>query len=150
MTHGPWPLLVFALGCGAEIGDSCSQNTDCDPQGTRICDQSQPDGYCTIESCDEDTCPEEAICVRFFPAPFLTRSCADPGDCAPDELCLSDGFCTPLSTERRYCVRRCGTDGACRDGYQCQRTGIGGTELAQTLDRYDPARVGRFCAPVPL
>jgi hypothetical protein len=144
-----WLGAALASGCGTEIGDSCSQNVDCSPTGGRICDVSQPDGYCTIEGCDEGTCPEEAICVRFFPAEFLVASCAEQADCQEGDLCLSDGFCAPLRTERRYCMRRCGTDGACRDEYSCQRTGLGGTELAQDFDTFGANRIGSFCAPSP-
>lgn len=140
--------LLASAGCGAEIGDECTLNTDCSPSGDRICDVSQPGGYCTIEGCDESTCPEEAICVRFFTT-FLERPCAGDADCDEGDLCLLEGFCAPLSTEHRYCVRRCGTDGACRDGYVCQRTGTGGTELAQDFDTYHEDRVGLFCAPEP-
>lgn len=144
-------LLGFlaVVGCGIEIGDSCTQNVDCSPQGDRICDIAQPGGYCTIEGCDEGTCPSEAICVRFFPTQALSVPCAEASDCAPGDLCLTDGFCAPLATERRYCVRRCGTDGACREGYVCQRTGVGGAELAQDFATYDAERVGLFCAPEP-
>ena len=48
-------MMVLALtsalalaSCGKKIGDSCQTASDCDPSGTRICDISQPGGYCTI------------------------------------------------------------------------------------------------------
>jgi hypothetical protein len=71
-------LLALALGavsCGKQIGDDCQTATDCNPNGGRICDLSQPGGYCTVLGCDETTCPSEATCIRFFPAQFLTRPC---------------------------------------------------------------------------
>ena len=70
--------LVVALSvasCGNQIGDSCQTSTDCDPNGNRVCDLSQPGGYCTILGCDETTCPSEAACIRTFPVQFLTRPC---------------------------------------------------------------------------
>ncbi len=71
-------LAVLALGgsgCGKKIGDDCQTASDCDPNGTRICDLSQPGGYCTVLGCDETTCPGEATCIRYFPAAFLTKPC---------------------------------------------------------------------------
>ena len=70
--------LAAAVGlssCGKKIGDDCQTATDCDPNGARICDLSQPGGYCTILGCDETTCPSEAACIRFFPVQFLTKPC---------------------------------------------------------------------------
>ncbi len=70
--------LVMALlgaGCGKQIGDDCQVASDCNPNGTRICDLSQPGGYCTILGCDETTCPSEATCIRYFPVQYLTKAC---------------------------------------------------------------------------
>ena len=70
--------LMAALGlssCGKKIGNSCQTAADCDPNGTRICDLSQPGGYCTIQGCDETTCPSEAACIRYFPVQYLTNPC---------------------------------------------------------------------------
>src|SRR5262245_47832083 len=58
-------------GCSREIGDDCVTAVDCNPNGSRSCDSSQPGGYCTIQGCDERSCPEEAVCMRYFPAQFL-------------------------------------------------------------------------------
>ena len=72
--------LTSALGlasCGKQIGDSCQTATDCDPNGGRICDISQPGGYCTVLGCDETTCPSESACIRYFPVEYLTTPC-DP------------------------------------------------------------------------
>ena len=70
--------LTAAAGlssCGKKIGDDCQTAADCDPNGSRICDLSQPGGYCTILGCDETTCPSEAACIRYFPVQFLTKPC---------------------------------------------------------------------------
>lgn len=66
---------LAAAGCGKQIGDNCQTASDCNPNGGRICDLSQPGGYCTVLGCDETTCPSEATCIRYFPSAFLTKPC---------------------------------------------------------------------------
>jgi hypothetical protein len=71
-------MLTLAMGaasCGKKIGDDCQTAADCDPNGGRICDMSQPGGYCTILGCDETTCPSDAACIRYFPVQYLTKPC---------------------------------------------------------------------------
>jgi hypothetical protein len=143
-------LALGALGaCGNEIGDSCKTNIDCSVEGTRPCDISQPGGYCTIEGCSLTSCPDEAMCVRFFPAKFLSQPC-DPrtedvssNDCSADEICLEGGLCSPRSTERRYCALRCGNNGDCRGGYECRLVGEHGSS---SLNAKDLGKA-KFCAP---
>ncbi len=84
-------VIAVFTGCGPEIGDECSESLDCAIDGTRICDSTQPDGYCLIPGCRADECPEEAICVRF----------------GLDEQA------------RTFCMRHCETTGDCRSGYEC-------------------------------
>src|SRR4051812_5642397 len=72
----PLLFIAFALSAGAcsrEIGDDCSTAADCDPKGSRVCDLSQPGGYCTVVNCDENSCPSESACIRFFPIPYLSK-----------------------------------------------------------------------------
>src|SRR5208283_3625811 len=58
-------LAAFALaGCTPAIGDRCTLSTDCSVQGTRICDTTQPNGYCTIIPCTGNSCPDNAACVE--------------------------------------------------------------------------------------
>jgi hypothetical protein len=170
--------MTSSLACKRQIGDDCKTATDCDPNGTRACDLSQPGGYCTIEGCNETTCPSEATCIRYFPTQFLTKPCnpdcedrcpvdagtdvdggddggADGGtatdavvlrnDCTADEVCLTAGLCAPRSTERRYCVKVCSSNGDCRDGYECRLAGRGGSEPLSTVVDVTTS----FCAPVP-
>ncbi len=87
-------LAVALLGaaCAAEIGDECTNSTDCSPEGDRICDFAQVGGYCTIENCSPDQCPDDALCVRFGTEPRL---------------------------ERTYCMAECSGDSDCRDDYSC-------------------------------
>ena len=110
----------LAAGCGNEIGDSCVISSDCSPNGDRQCDPSTKEGYCTIQGCDYDTCPEEAACIRFFTGNFENRPCAEASECTLDELCSLEGHCVPRSSEVRWCMRKCDGDGDCRDGYECR------------------------------
>jgi len=89
--------VLAVAGCGREIGDDCSTNVDC---GTsRICDLSQPGGYCTISPCRADTCPSEAVCVRFsVDDSFCMRTCEVSDECREGYRCVTDfegypGFC---------------------------------------------------------
>jgi hypothetical protein len=144
-------LLVVAAtagaGCRREIGDECKTAADCNPNGSRQCDATQPGGYCTIQGCDEKSCPEEAACIRYFPAQYLTKPCdpeaADTG-CTADEVCLDEGLCARQSTELRYCAKSCSSGDDCRGGYECRRAGTRGS-LALTAN---PDAVIHFCAPV--
>ena len=82
--------LVALNGCKNHIGDGCGNSTDCSVTGERQCDLSQPGGYCTIFSCDPDTCPEGA-CVewRFIPSrtaeTWCMKTCGNTGDCGRRE-----------------------------------------------------------------
>ena len=58
-------LFATVLGCSPKIGDECATALDCSALGDRLCDTTQPGGYCTIFNCEPDTCPEEAACVAF-------------------------------------------------------------------------------------
>ena len=151
-------LLLAALvisGCGNSIGDSCSQSTDCSTDGDRICDSASPGGYCTQEGCDFGTCPEEAVCVRFYPVTQLTMASCTPGEegtCSLDEICVIGGYCAPRSTERRFCMKKCGGAGDCRGEYECrdeERMALHGGEPVPDPDDPDGdgGELQGFCAP---
>ncbi len=82
--------LLALVGCKMYIGDGCGNSTDCSVTGERQCDLTQPGGYCTVFSCDPDTCPEGA-CVewRFIPSrtaeTWCMRICGNTGDCDRSE-----------------------------------------------------------------
>jgi hypothetical protein len=142
-----WPLLLAALSLGAckkDIGDACKNSIDCSQESERLCDISQPGGYCTIEGCDEKTCPEQSVCVRFFPhdPKGPTVACSA---CTADEVCLQDGHCVARASERRFCVHSCNDNGDCRGGYTCTLVGNGGTMPLHP----DPTAVVHYCAPSP-
>lgn len=100
-SASPSALLIsafIALACNAcapEIGDECETDLDCSAQGSRPCDRTQTGGYCTIAGCEQGTCPEEAVCVKFRPTVERQAS--------------------------TFCMLRCGSDGDCRssEGYRC-------------------------------
>jgi hypothetical protein len=112
--------VVTLSACSPQIGDSCSVSTDCAQDGSRVCDQLEPGGYCTIEGCDFGTCPGDSECVRFFPGLSQSVPCAAQSDCADDEICTLEGVCAPRSIEVRFCMKKCNSGGDCRSGYECR------------------------------
>ncbi len=148
--------VVFASGCGHDIGDDCKSSVDCDPSGTRSCDLSQPGGYCTVVGCDETSCPSGSTCIRTFPEQYLTKPC-DPAcedldcaapkmrtnDCLADEICLDAGMCVKQSSEQRECAKSCSSNGDCRGGYECRKAGTEGSMVLAT----NPLATTSFCAP---
>ena len=115
-------LFLISAGCSPEIGDSCESSVDCSVNGERICDRAQPGGYCTVQGCEMDTCPDEAVCVEF-------RS-------EPERLASS------------WCMATCEENGDCRDGYECRTADriLDSTcmPIAQVLDGSGAG--SRFCA----
>jgi hypothetical protein len=117
MTFDPrWKLALLAAclagalgtlgGCKPHVGAHCNVNTDCSLQGTLVCDNSQPEGYCTSFNCAPDTCQDKAACVLFTPAV--------PG-------CPYDDYQSPSRTARSMCLQQCHKDSDCRtnEGYFC-------------------------------
>ena len=127
--------LFVAPGCSRDIGDSCSTSVDCDPNGTRSCDLSQPGGYCTIVGCTETSCPSGSACIRVFPTQFLVTTCTpdcedippcsltcpDPANCSPPLCpptclnlptpgptndCAADEVCLAQENNQGLCARR--------------------------------------------
>ena len=99
--------MVLAA-CRPEIGDKCQVSTDCSVRGDRLCDTSQPGGYCTQFNCRANTCPDQAGCVLF--------NAAIPG-CGYDDR--SGPFGSRVA--RGSCIARCESNSDCRteDGYVC-------------------------------
>ncbi len=94
MAFRAWILGSFAwlsVGCGPAIGDECSNSVDCSAQNNRVCDREQPGGYCTLLGCENDSCPDDAVCVTFRPDPerlsmrWCMATCEDNTDCRKDE-----------------------------------------------------------------
>ncbi len=93
----------WAMGCTPSIGDKCTLSTDCSLRGDRLCDTSQPGGYCTLFNCRGDLCPDQAACVMFHPA---------VQGCGYDDRRTS-------RTARTFCMAQCHSDSDCRGGYIC-------------------------------
>lgn len=126
---------VVLAGCAPKIGDSCSSSLNCSVNGDRVCDQAQPGGYCSIQSCEADTCPEDAVCVRFRP--------------------------TPSRFAQSWCMRKCSSTNDCRDEYGCyaeeelnacvmfEPDPTMTLPILEVLDQNRPEDVVRFCAVMP-
>lgn len=153
-------VSFLAAACGQEIGDECSTSLDCGDGSNpaRICDTASPGGYCTEQGCDWNTCPDEAVCVRFYAASFGNRPC-DPATedlatdmCSIDEVCTLRGQCVPRSSEVRYCMRTCSGSGDCRDRYECRDEALmrehGGEPVPKPGERLT-GDLQAFCAPEP-
>lgn len=96
-------LLAFATACTPSIGDKCVLSTDCSLRGDRLCDTSQPGGYCTIFNCRGNLCPDYAICAEF--------------DQNVQGCMYNDR--TPSRTGRTFCMAQCSYTSDCRQGYIC-------------------------------
>jgi hypothetical protein len=143
---------ALATGCGKEIGDSCVVDSDCSPNGDRKCIDQSNDGYCTIQGCDYSTCPEEAACVRFFTGSFENRDCDTTADCSLDELCNLNHKCVARSSEIRFCMKTCDSDGDCRDGYECrdlEKMRLHGGEPVLESGTPIDDNAPKFCAVAP-
>jgi hypothetical protein len=88
--------------CSRGIGDSCESALLCSASATRLCDMTQPGGYCTLAGCQEGSCPSESTCVTFW-----------------QDTARSDIDRNRLSVN--YCMRKCDERSDCRDsdGYDC-------------------------------
>lgn len=121
-------LLVVASACQPAIGDDCNSSVDCAPNGGRICDLASPGGYCTIQGCDPNGCPESALCVEWLYEQNRTST--------------------------TYCMEKCSNSSDCdRNGYRCVREGdpelisAEGESLARVTD-FDGRADNGFCAYV--
>ncbi len=109
VVENRWLLMAIAAsvlgvcGCTPHIGDSCNISTDCSVRGDRVCDSSQPLGYCTVRNCGGNSCPENAACVLFNAA---------PAGCPYDDR-------APGRTARSFCMASCTVDKDCRESYVC-------------------------------
>ena len=168
--------VLVAAACNRQIGDGCATNVECSPLGDRFCDLASPGGYCTVEGCDSTSCPDSAVCIRFFSLkigngaqcnanlnPMTPADCSNssgccvagsPGCCQIGEHCLCDeancgshGFCASESTERRWCMHSCHSDSDCRGGYQCLTTGGNGSLAVAVPDLGNTVPTLSYCAP---
>ena len=98
-------LASAALGCTPKIGDDCSVSTNCSASGDRLCDITQPGGYCTVFNCEPGSCPKDSDCVNFGTSLSVSTLCAPSQGVSP--------------YERSFCMATCESDSDCRGGYKC-------------------------------
>ena len=177
---GFWGIVLFGIlgvlstsGCSRTIGDACKDNVECSALGDRYCDVASPGGYCTVEGCDQTSCPDSSVCIRFFSLQKGRQSCdaskvvrtdcsggdcckpGDPGCCKLGERCLCEepgcqsGYCTSEASERRYCMKPCDSDSDCRTGFQCTVTGSSGalSVVYRDTDGNIQQPEQHYCAP---
>lgn len=123
-------LALSALGCAPEIGDDCTTSIDCSQLGDRLCDTSQPEGYCTIFNCEPDQCPEEALCVGF--GFDLDPACSGVDDPRWSRF------------ERTFCMVGCEANDDCRPGYVCASPA---DRRAVSIDRDNELAGSKACFP---
>jgi hypothetical protein len=133
-------LLILLAGCQPDIGDSCSVDTECSATGERVCDTTQPGGYCTIFGCDPTNCPaDESICIAFGNVVSTAPGCQNPNRTSP--------------YVRNVCMATCNNAGDCRSGYDCVNMAEDNPWGAAVIQR-NP-RTTRICiapmsaAPIP-
>ncbi len=111
-------VVSSVVACGKNIGDPCHTALDCNISATRLCDRTQPGGYCTIASCETGTCPTDSVCVKFRPdvnrlsTTYCMYQCDDADDCRTDQgyRCISaadfgaHGEAKVLDHPSRFCA----------------------------------------------
>ena len=159
-------VATLGVGCSKSIGDACNTNVDCSISGDRFCDTASVNGYCSVDGCDIDSCPGNSVCIRFY-TPVRDQPCTydvanSRSTCNEDQRCLCDnspdgiactvpagqsvasGHCASENSERRWCMKRCGGDGDCRNDYECRETGSKGAEPVPAIDR-PVGESAKFC-----
>lgn len=126
-------VIGIGVSCTPEIGDKCIVSTDCSVQGDRLCDVSQPGGYCTQLNCRGNDCFNEAACVLF--------NSAVPG-CGYNDR--AGGYGSRVA--RSFCMAMCVSDTDCRSDYVCAdpRSYPWGAVIL------DDIQTKRGCLPKPL
>jgi len=83
-------LFLLPSACSPLVGDACTASADCGR--TMFCERSLPGGYCTLESCDNRTCPDDGVCIRFTEdISWCMQPCEVNGDCRSGYTCV-EGF----------------------------------------------------------
>jgi hypothetical protein len=120
---------VLALGCTPKIGDDCSVSTNCSTTGDRLCDVTQPGGYCTKFNCEPGSCPEDSVCVNFG------TKLSPVAGCAPSQA--------NSPYKRSFCMASCEDDNDCRESYRC----LAPTDLNAVLAEHSSG--SKVCAVPP-
>jgi hypothetical protein len=148
-------IALFVSACGHDIGDSCKTAADCDPNGTRTCDLSQPGGYCTMAGCDDKSCPSGAVCIRYFPENSIQMNDAkktcnvDCEDIGGDDAGVgsvdagADGGVCPQGP-----TNDCAADELCLNSGVCAKRSFETHACAYTCGGNGDCRGGYDCWPV--
>jgi hypothetical protein len=119
-------LGLGLLACQPKIGDECVTDIDCSQQGDRLCDTTQPNGYCTQVDCDPNSCPEkESICIAFNSSVSTVGACNSKGQTSP--------------YRRTFCMESCKSQKQCRPGYTCSDMTKGNPWGAEVIEE-EPKR----------
>lgn len=144
--------VSLGSGCSKTIGDECKTNVECSPQGDRFCEIASPGGYCTVEGCDATSCPDDAVCVRFFSLKRGDAACTTGlvarADCpAPQVRTAADGCCRPGEAACCQLGERCLCDDeGCQKSFCASET----TERRWCMkgcEGDDDCRAGYSCRP---
>lgn len=127
-------LGLVVSGCQPGVGSGCTLSTDCGTTGALVCDTSEFQGYCTVEDCVPDECPNSAACVLFNPVV--------PG-CGPDDYNQGSRI------SAQFCMATCGSNSNCRDGYECANPTLA-PWYADILDNTYAGQSVMVCIPIPL
>ena len=75
------------VGCGNVVGDPCIADSQCG--AGRQCDTRSFEGYCTIEGCEDNTCPANQMCIEFKNAQtYCMATCVEQNECRDGYECL--------------------------------------------------------------
>lgn len=86
----------------------------------------------------------------------VTKCCkaGTPQCCQLGEHCLCSqpdcgkaGYCASETTEHRWCMKACSSDGDCRSGYKCLTTGSNGALAVAVPDLGNLVPTLSYCAP---
>lgn len=122
-------LLATLIGCQPRIGDQCETSLNCSQSGDRICDRTQPGGYCTMFNCapPDTKCPDDSVCVAFGAAISDLPECSKASQ--------------PSRFERTFCMAPCDKDSDCRSGYSCVDLSSNPNNTVQV----DPGKSSKVC-----
>jgi hypothetical protein len=136
-----WALAILALlgllasGCSPGVGSGCTLSTDCGTTGNLVCDTSEFEGYCTVQDCVPNECPNNAACVMFNPT--------IPG-------CGYDDYLQGSPVDQQFCMATCGSNSDCRNGYICADPTKSPWNAMLLDSTSSNSQIVTVCIPLPL
>ena len=105
-----------------DVGSPCGGHDLC--VDDTVCLTSFPGGYCSLEGCDEQSCPIGSGCFVFEGKPTCLQQCADDADCITGDN--ADRRCALLKNIDGVLVRACisavgdqGMGEQCTNAFEC-------------------------------